>query len=51
MSWIETSNKINGRKIIKETIDKLHSGIRNHPQVVNSSLTNDHVNIKYYTTV
>ena len=30
----------------KRKIERLHSWIFNHPQVVNSPLTNDHVNIK-----
>ena len=46
MLQIETDNKINGSNIIKETIDWLHSWIWNHPQVVNSPLTNGYVDIK-----
>ena len=45
-SWIDTYRKINGRKISKEIIERLHSCICNHPQVVNSILTNDHVNTR-----
>ena len=45
ISWIETSNKINERKIIRKN-DKLHSWICNHPQVFRSPLKNEHSNIK-----
>ena len=51
ISWIEIDNKIIGRKISKETIEKIHSWICNIPQVVNSPLTNYYVNIKNNTTV
>ena len=51
ISWIEIDNKINGRKISKESIEKLHSWSCNHPQVVNLPQTNHHFNIKYNTTV
>ena len=40
ISWIEIDNKINGGKFSKETIQKLHSCICNHTQIVNSLLTN-----------
>ena len=47
MDRIKSNNKqgVNYKKN-----DNLHSCICNHPQVVNSPLKNDHVNIKYHTT-
>ena len=42
--------KIYGRNITKETIDKLHSCICNHPQVDKSHLINGYINIKYHPT-
>ena len=48
--WIETDNKINGWKSTKENIENLYSWVRNHPQFINLTLTNDHVNIKDNTT-
>ena len=35
-------------KSTKETIDKLCCCVCNYPHVVNSILTNDHVDIKYH---
>ena len=49
IACIETNKKINGWKITKEKIEMLHSLVFNHPHIVNSHLTNDHVNIKYHT--
>ena len=46
ISWIKKYKKINGRKISKKTIKKLHIWIHNNPWVVKSPLTNDYVNIK-----
>ena len=43
-------NTINGSSISKGKIDNLNSWVFNHLQVVNSPLTNDHVNIKDNTT-
>ena len=50
ISWIEIDNKINGREITNKIIDNLDNYIFNHPRVVNSPLTNDHVIIKYHIT-
>ena len=51
ISQIETNNKINTSKITKETIDKLHSWICYHSQVINSAFSEGegHVNTKYHT--
>ena len=43
------NNKIDGRKQFKKN-DNLHGWICDRHQVVNSPLTNDHVNIKDYRT-
>ena len=43
--WIEKYSKIKGKCFSKETIKSLHSCICDHPQVVNSPLTNELVKI------
>ena len=50
ISWIDKDNQKNGRGFSKEEIDKLYSWSYNNPQVVNYTMKNYHVNIKYHRT-